>query len=215
MKIAVTTFFSESYQELANITIPPLQKWCDKYGYYLNINKISNTRSPHFVKTADARRLLDECDVVMAIECDVLITNMNFEIEDTILGGSPGNGPLYMCKDVNGINSGVFVATQGAKRVLEFVNLCEGSFFDEQNVFQNEVVARNITILNHPSINSIPYEYYKPDYGYIHLDRSKYIPVVPTHPMGSWRPGDFCCHLPGKTLEERIRIFKEIQENIA
>jgi hypothetical protein len=215
-KIAVTTFYSESYEPLAALTIPPLQQWCDRHGYDLHIHKIENNESFHFVKTKDARKLLDEYDVVMAIENDILITNLNYRIEDWL----DDEHSFFICKDVNNYNGGCFIIKSNgwAKDFLRFVQSHAHWKGDEQNVFEEwcgrSFYQRDVKTMCHPSINSIPYEYYAPSYGYINWEQYNPRKEKPTHEQGCWEKGDWCCHLPGKTLSERIEIFNKIKEDI-
>jgi len=105
MRISVTTFYSLNYVQLAAITIPPLEEWCNKHGYHLNVNVIEDGNKHHFVKTKDARRLLEDYDLVMAIENDILLTNLNYRIHDFI----DYQHDFFIAKDVNNYNGGCFI----------------------------------------------------------------------------------------------------------
>lgn len=213
MKVALTTFFTNSYEELAAITIPVMEIYCAKHGYDLNINKIANDKSFHFVKTVDTRKLLDKYDVVMGIEADVLITNHNIKVEDFL----DDENELYITEDINGINFGAFIARSSAwsKELFDKVNKTAGYFGDEQNFF--EVIKYpepKIKICKHPCFNSIFYEAYSPSYGRIGYKDGD-VSEIPTLEQGKWEKEKcFTCHLPGKTLEERIKIFSEIKQHI-
>lgn len=213
LKIAVTTFYTNSYETLAAITIPPLQKWCDLHGYDLHINKISDTVSPHFIKTKDVRKLLDTYDIVMGIENDILITNLNYKIEDWL----NEEQDIFLCKDINNFNSGSIIlkSTERAKRLLDTINLNIEDFGDEQVFFEKygHIYYGIIKVLPHPSINSIPYAYYYPSYGYLNYKIGEERDM-PTGDQGCWQLGNFCCHLPGKSLNERIELFSIIKDFI-
>ncbi len=200
LKIAVTTFYSPNYESLAALTIPPLQKWCDLHGYYLNINKINDGTKHHFIKTVDARELLNFYDIVFAIENDILLTNMRINIEDYV--SNPAKH-FYLTHDVNGANTGTFIAcsSEACKQLLDILNNSRGNFGDEQNFFETTDI-NIVQQLPHPSINSIPYKYYH-NYGYIKYNGE----LEPTHEQGNWQVGDFTMHLPGMTLERRCEIF--------
>lgn len=213
MKICVTTFYSKYYQPLADITLPPLMEWCGKHGYDTYYGVIADGSKHHFVKTKYARELLEEYDVVMAIENDILITNLNYRIHDFI----DYQHDFFICKDVNNYNGGCFIvkATKAGRGWMDFVNSFEWKYGDEQNVFEEFCADSHIVkTLQHPAMNSIPYEYYAPSYGYINWEQYNPRKEKPTHEMGCWQKGDFCCHLPGMTLEKRIEIFNKIKEEI-
>lgn len=207
MRIAVNTFYTTSYEPLAAITIPVLQTYCDKHGYDLHINKVPDGNI-HFVKTKDARKLLDEYDLVWAVENDILITNLNIKITNFI----DWEGDTYLCKDINGVNSGSLIlkSTSTCRTMLNALNSHEDTLVDEQNFFEKQHDI-SIKYLIHPSINSIPYEpYYAPSYGKYNTQET----TKPTHEEGCWEPGDFVMHLPGFTMERRIEIFNNHLKDI-
>lgn len=207
MRIAVHTHYTNSYESLASIIIPNLQWYCDKNGYDLHIEKYEDG-SVDFVKTRTALNLLEKYDLVFCLEADILVTNHTKKIEDFI----DDKHSFFICNDVNGINGGSFIAKQNnyAKLFLEHTNNPAYGFKTEQNYWEaNAINHPDVKILNHPAINSIPYKYYH-NYGYINYNGQS----EPTHEMGNWEKGDFVCHLPGKTLLERIKIFTEIKEQI-
>lgn len=210
MKIGITTFYTESYESLAAIVSPNLKRYADKHSYDLHINIIPDGNF-HFIKTKDCRKLLDEFDVVWVVEGDILITNHNFKIENFIQYGTY----LTICKDINNFNGGSFIIRKSkwSKDLLDLINSFESIYGDEQNFmerwFDSDLFGSIIGTLKHPSINSIPYEYYH-NFGYINYKGQP----MPTHEMGNWEIGDFVCHLPGKTLQERIEIFNQIKEHI-
>ncbi len=205
MKIAVTTFFTNSYEPLAEITIPVLRKWCSKHDYHISVHIINNDTFPHFIKTNDAKRLLNEgFDIVFAIENDILITNLNCKIEDFI----NDTHDFFLTKDMNGFNSGSFIIknTEWARKWLSFINNRNDGKNDEQDIIQQYggsiIFEKNILELPHPSINSIPYKYYD-THGYVHYNGQP----IPTHEQGNWEHGDFTMHLPAMPLERRIELF--------
>lgn len=210
MKICLTTFYTSSYEPLAAITIPVMQKYCDKHKYELNINKIPDGNF-HFIKTLDTRALLDKYDVVMGIEADVLITNFETKVEDFL----DDEHELYITDDINNINFGVFIAksTVWAKALFNWVNSQKGIYGDEQNIFEF-LRHDKIKICKHPCFNSIAYEYYAPSYGYINWELLNPAPIQPTVAQGDWVKGCFTCHLPGFTMERRIEIFNDLKQYI-
>lgn len=210
LKIGVNTHYTESYEPLADIVIPNLKIYCDKQNYDLMITKRKDEKF-HFIKVIDTRILLNICDLVFTIELDAMITNHNIRIESFL----DAEHDVYLCNDINGPNGGVTIAkdTKWAKDWFDFVISKKNVYGDEQNVYENNNHEK-IKYCQHPAFNSIPYEYYAPSYGYINWEQYEPRKEKPTHEMGCWEVGDFVCHLPGKTLNERIEIFNQIKEHI-
>lgn len=210
MRIAVVTFYTESYEHLAAITTRELERYCDKHGYSL-FTKIIGIGGVDFVKTEMARIHLERYDLVWGIENDILVTNHNIKIESFI----DEEHDFFICRDVNNVNGGSFIVknTEVGKWWLDETNKAAKNYITEQN-FWEYIGHTKVKYLYHPSINSIPYEYYAPSYGYINWEQYEPRKEKPTHEMGNWEVGDFVCHLPGKTLSERIELFNQIKEHI-
>ncbi len=209
-KIALTTFYNERYKPLAEITIPVMEQYCLKHGYYLNINKIEQDNF-HFVKTKDTRKLLDEFDVVMGIEADVLITNLNIKVEEFL----DDKNDLYITNDINNINFGTFIckSSDWTKILFDWVNMQSDRFGDEQEIFERNHNIEKTKIVHHPCFNSIPYEHYAPSFGKIGYKNGDIV-SMPTAKEGNWEKGHFVCHTPGLGFEQRLSILNEIKQQI-
>lgn len=211
MKVVLHTHYTKKWQELADIVIPNTQKYCTKNGYDFLVEKY-NDGNVDFVKTKTALQLLKDYDVVFCLEADMLITNHSVRIESFI----DNKHSFFICNDVNGINGGSFIAVKGkyAEVFLENTNNPIYGFKTEQNYWEvNAIDHPDVKILTHPSINSIPYQYYAPSYGKIGFKEGGIV-IMPTHEEGCWQVGDFVSHLPGMTLEKRIELFNKIKEDI-
>ncbi len=211
MNIAITTFLTNLYQPLADITVNEMNKYCDKHGYHLNVNVISNEESFHFVKTKDTRRLLDEFDIVAAIECDCLISNHTIAIESFL----DNENELFYTTDRNGANFGVYIvkSSEWTKQLFDWINSQNHKYGDEQNVIeQNPNIDKAIKV-KHPCFNSIPYNEYYPSLGVIGYMEGDIV-TMPTHEQGNFEKGDFIMHLPGHTLEARCHIFQQYLKDI-
>ncbi len=207
MKIAIHTHYTYSYEPLAAIVIPNLQKYADKYKYDLHIEKYPDG-NVDFVKTKTALKLLEDYDLVFCLECDMMVMNHTIKAESFI----DDKHSFFICADVNNINGGSFIAKNNnyTRLFLEQTNNPEYGFKTEQNYWEaNAVNHPDVKILPHPSINSIPYKYYH-NYGYINYNWQP----EPTHEQGNFEVGDFICHLPGMPLEKRIEIFNELKQYI-
>lgn len=207
MNIAIHTHFTKSWEDLAAIVIPNTQRYADKHGYYFIIEKYEGD-NVDFVKTKTALQLLESYDLVFCLEADMLITSHNVKIENFV----DDKHSFFICADVNNVNGGSFIVknTGFGKLFLQHTNENVGGFKTEQNFWEiNAPNHPDVKILPHPSINSIPYKHYH-NYGYINYNGQP----EPTHEMGNFKVGDFICHLPGKTLEDRIKIFTELKQHI-
>lgn len=206
--ICIQCLYTQSWLDIAKIVVPNIIGYCQKHGYSWNIQCISEPYDA-FEKIRQIQGIFqrNEADVVMSMDCDAIITNYTVKIEDFI----KDKGWLFLCKDYNGINCGVFiVVNNGYSKIgldcllAKQYNLgvyCEQDALDSYlKVIEPIAIKYNyptVEILPHSSINSYKYELY---------------PEIPpqTHEQGQWQEGDFVLHLPGIGMEKR----KEILENI-
>ena len=208
--ICVNTFFTPSYAPLAAIVIPNLIKYCNKHGYKYLINETSDDKF-HFVKIKDTRKLLDVFDVTFTIELDAMIMNHKIKIESFL----DEENEMYYTTDRNGANFGVSLwkSTPYTKELLDKLISLENEFGDEQNYFEQNPIIDKVKVLQHPNFNSIPYPFYKPSLGVIGYKDGDEV-TMPTMEQGNYETGNFVCHLPGKTLNERLTIFNELKQHI-
>lgn len=207
MKVAIITHFGGEYEALADIVVPILERYCKKHHYSLFVNKVGNGKYD-FVRTKDARRLLDIYDLVFAPEIDLMITNLTIPIGAFI----DDKHSFFICKDVNGINGGSFIVknTNYGKMFLDNTNNPIYGFKTEQNYWEvNAEDHPDVCILYHPSINSIPYKHYH-NYGYIKYEGQ----LEPAHEEGNWKPGDFIVHTPGLEFNKRVEILSNLKSQI-
>lgn len=211
-KVALTTFATENYKPLANITIKAMSEYCVRHGYDLNINVIGNDERCHFVKTKDARRLLDEFDVVMGIEADCLLTNFTIKVEDFL----DEENELYITTDLSNINFGVFIvkSSEWTKQLFDWINMQQDKFGDEQEILEKNRNILKTKVVPHPCFNSIPYSpYYAPDYGKMFYKEGDEVYIC-KEDEGHWVKGNFIMHLPGKNMNDRIEIFNNHLKDI-
>ena len=76
MKVALTTSVSRNIAELAMLTVPNKLQYCLRHGYHLVVdNRPYDEAVDTFADTMLA--LLDQHDLVWALDSDALITNMD------------------------------------------------------------------------------------------------------------------------------------------
>jgi hypothetical protein len=198
---------------LAELVVPVMAAYRDKHNYYaLRVQTIPSTWEFHKIKTIVAV-LEAGADLVFCLDLDTLITNHNVKVEDFI----DDKHDFYITQDINEVNAGsIIVKNSDWSRTLLKVILEEaGRFENEQNAIKPFANYDKVKILDHPSINSYPYDEYAPSYGLI----PGRIPLLgikgkPTHEQGNWEPGDFVAHLPGLPMSRRIEIFNRMKDQI-
>jgi hypothetical protein len=149
-------------------------------------------------------------DIALVLDADTYITNHLIDFEQFV----DKDHDLYLTKDINGINTGVFIVkmTPWMQNLLNYVNntIQSGDFNCEQDAiaeYINNFGLDRIKIVNHPSFNSYPIDLYAPSYGKINYEEDEFV-KKPTHEQGAWQMGDYILHAPGLTIEKRIELFK-------
>lgn len=203
MKIGCAVHYTLSWEKLAAITIPILEKYCDKHKYLAAIDEVMNySRYTGIDKIITALDSLEQNDVVMVLDADVLITNFTINIEDFI----EDNYDLYISKDIHGINAGVFIIKSGewSLKFLQYLlDSIGGDIHCEQDAINKYINGKGmdkIKLLPQNSINSMLYE--------------NYAEGEQTHENGQWQVGDFILHLPAMSIQKRIEIFQNHLKDI-
>lgn len=214
MRICVAYTYGENFAELAQVCIPVLIKYCEKHKYDCAIKAFpTNKKGGYgFINTKRVAELLDGYDLVLSLEADMLITQLDWKIEDLI----DEEHSFFICKDVNDYNGASWIVkgNKEGKDWLNYVNSFEDEYEHEQTLF--EKVCSNISIvktLNHPSINSIKFDEYYPSYGKPNFKIGDKV-TKPTVEQGDWIPECFICHLPAMPLEKRITTFQRIKQEL-
>lgn len=207
MNIGVQILYTQSWQDVAVITIPVIQKYCELHNYNSIIRTYQNDFSG-FEKLIRIKEAFqnDKYNAIWSLDCDTLITNSSIKIEKYIFDDKD----FFITKDYNGINGGSFII-KNSEYGNWFLDEClklqgEPKIYCEQDAFTEMIKRLNmfadkIAILGHPSINSYLYENY---------------PEIPTqtHEQGQWQRGDFLLHLPGIGMDKRLEILKDKKQHI-
>ena len=210
MKILVLTQYAENYNELADVTVPVLKKYCERHGYDLCVHKIE---MPYHYKKHYVIEKLNNYDLVFYIDIDAMVTNHKIKIESFL----NEEKDFYITKDLNELNGGVFMLTLSEwGKVFNSEVLSNIPYFEnEQNyynsVYENHSWKDKISVLPQSAFNSYPYQYYGERFGKISGDK----PVLkPSHEQGDWKIGDFVIHVPGLELSIRESILSEVKRHI-
>lgn len=221
MKIAVLVLYTEDWEDLYNMVGQLTRYYCDKHGYVYHLHFMTDDckKDIGFTKVKLARALfqINAFDAIWVLDGDVLITSFKNKIEDYITD----DNDLFICKDPNGINAGSWIikktewSIKFLDYILEYQN--KGGWGCEQDAIVSYMKEypndEKIKILPHPSINSVPYEHYFPSFGKIGFIEGEKV-AKPTHKEGCWQQGDLVCHLPGRTISDRVSIFRELREKM-
>jgi len=199
--IRVLTHFTPSWKEIAAITVPVMQRYCDRHHYIFNAYRC--TPYENYNGKEKIRHILSdlkEGDVAMVMDADCLITNLNISLHNFI----DDTHDFYITKHVGNINAGVFIVrkTEWLIKFLDYVfeNIGKENIHCEQDAFAKWIKEhphdKKIKIVNHPAFNSLKYELY-PEHG------------IQEEKDGQWVEGEsFILHLPGVGMQRRIEFFK-------
>lgn len=197
----------ENYQELADLTIPIRNRYCEIQGYKHFVQS-GFYKHPDWYYAFDRlvllRDLLDKPDATefyWVLNVQAVITNLTKKVENLL----DDEHDLWLTKDVHGINLGSFIVrnTPWTRQWLNFIIGMEPRYrhepWKEQRAFQDwwmhEDWTHKIHLLPQRSINSFFYVLYPP-WNYT--------------TSGNWRPGDLAVNIPGLTLVQRIELVKKI-----
>lgn len=198
--IRVLTHFTTSWKQIADITVPVMERYCQRHHY--GFIAYECTPYQHYNGKEKIRHILTDLkdgEIGLIMDADCLITNLSVSLHNFI----DNEHDFYITKHVGNINAGVFIVrkTEWLKKFLEYAleNIGKANIHCEQDAFAKWLKEhphdKKIKILNHPSINSLMYGLY------------------PEHPdkVGSdedWREGNFVLHLPGLGIERRLEVLK-------
>jgi len=211
MSAAVLTTQSESWKNLGDLVIPNMEAYCNKQGYKLIVHSIPSTFEFYKINAIYAALDLFGYDLVFCLDLDTLITNHNIRFETFV----DTEHDFYITQDINEINVGAVIVRRSNWSENLLLDILESDAENEQNALKPHMGHPKVKILEHPSINSYPYDEYAPSWGLI-PGRAPLLGIEgkPTHEQGNWQPGDFIAHLPGLTNARRIEIFNRLKEHV-
>lgn len=116
MRVVVCTAHDAGYQELADVTRPSMEQYCQKHGYHFHYENNIDEREKDACKARIFLALyasgqFDHRDLFMWIDSDAIIMNSAVKVED-VWGRRAGDGRTHFLwsYDFNGPNSGVWIA---------------------------------------------------------------------------------------------------------
>lgn len=228
-KIRILSAASESYFPLRDITWPTKVAYAEKWGHSLAHETHPMQRFP-WERVDDWRKNLPDSNWLLFAACDVAITNPDIDITRLI----DDSCDFIVCSDGNGFNADVWILRDcdRSREFLDKVHSLEGKVAHEQDAIVH-VLSTNPPEWRHNirSFQDGSRSGWAPTEQLLEIVRDEFnqspvrVKIVPqrelnAYPMKyygygntcwwSWQPGDFACHMVARSLEERIRNFKEI-----
>jgi hypothetical protein len=220
-RVVVCTVHTTNYQDLADITVPTMQRYCEKHGYDFAYVPDWELRFPDLANEGDRfkarmfenlyaeNKIHNKWDVFLWIDSDALIWNSDISVDAlfTRLSREQGlsdNHHFLWGYDVGGPNSGVYFARftwqAAAFMRTQLARSVEMGFGDNTAMINVGVV---------PPYNEwckvVPGWYfnaYLPEiYGWTEFAE-----------MNGLREDSLCAHLPGMTNEQRLPIARRLAE---
>lgn len=227
MNIAMITCHDENYHELASITVPVKETYCQKWGYefvcktsnFFYNNTYNENPSDLLIGFEKLKMVLDifkerpHLDWIHWSGTDVLITNYNVRLENIV----DDDYHIVVCFDGNGMNVDSMLIKnskvgRGLMRwILDNVETYRHHWWYEQQAmidfyFQNPLGKDIIKALPQRVMNSYIYDLYPEWRTKPHIDHTGH--------DGDWQEGDFMLQLPGLPIQQRIDIMKEIMKKV-
>jgi hypothetical protein len=241
MKIKVLCVHSPEYQQLADITLPSKKEYADRHGFEF-VSRQHSLPFSWWQRPEIWLEELKTCDWLFFTGVDTLITNLTVDIRK-YMEPAARNTPAvdFVCAiDCYGLQDDVFLMrnTDDTRRLLKNLRAYDGRVEHEQHAFNIELSGRPefwgrknpAAEVVYPPNGVMPTDdVYRAGEKFLNGSRVK-VKVVPqrnwnAYPYGPyggtnmepntwWHPGDFILHLPGTSMELRLKLFPEYLHQI-
>lgn len=209
MRVCFGTAHDRNYAPLAAITFPSVERYCRKHGYSLLYN--ADIQGEH--KDACKIMLYQEAlatgnfgpeDVFCWVDTDAVICNSDIRIEQIVYWLMPRSIHYLIGTDVNGLNSGFFIArfTPEANLFMTVATAISAAsgWADQEGLIQTAVKEPHRSIYREVPgkiFNCNLYEEKGWDYG----EYGNYI--------NRYEPGDFVLHCAGIEEPRRSELLRQ------
>lgn len=226
MKTILYTAFNEAYAPLAEIAVPRMSDYAKRHGmeFHCFTGPVDDIPDAiYWLKFSAAQRLLREYDRVIWLDVDQLITNTDAKIAipDEAYGFHVSKDWGHDAMEPHHFSVCGFAAHKDSMPLLdaawELEPVYRGKPFPEQepmrqvvNKYMDYSVARlvnvpptdtklvaHINIHGRKVFNSVPYA------------------VCPGKVPEPWQPSDFAAHLTMLSIDERVKLAKEILSTLS
>jgi hypothetical protein len=197
MRVALCTWDTPDYADLAAVSQPGKEEYCARHGYTFIHDQRPLVDPLGFERLELVHALLPQYDLVLSVDTDAMIMNHTIKAERL---QSPG---IVISEDLFGINDGVFAASNTllANQFLTVLLMMRRSG-NSQDVFTH-FASKD---LYRPIIDKWPQRemnsYRNHLYG------------RPAWFTGNYQVGDWICQYPGIKKEDRIPLMLEAQKEI-
>lgn len=203
MNTLLLTGYNEKFKPLANITVQRLFAYANQHELKFTCHAYVGSMNPYWQKVRDILRYLPDFDRILWMDCDQLVTNMDFELPAVWSGahfsmdwGQDATGPE--CFSACG-----FLACSDSLPLFEWIESVHDQYAD--GPFPEQTPMRLAY-----TENRFP--------GKMHVHSRRLFNAVPieVHPtvVEPWQPGDFCAHVTMASLTERVAIAQKILERL-
>lgn len=208
LSFGVVTVATDNIRPYAEVSRFINQKYCDRYDYTYHYHTTIHDTTRHAVwdKMPSLLKHWNEHDYLLWLDADAIVANQDLSLTNFI----DDEHELFISKDINGLNSGVFIIKcTEMMRGLMMTN-CSSLIYErfKKAKYKEQSALEYLLTLNpyfkyvkyHPAklINCYDdvYNYCKGQLNNVYAD------------------GDFILHLPNRTTENRINRFNEILQAI-
>jgi len=216
VKVVICTAHGPEYADLAAITLPTLKHYCEKHGYYFFYDgnrtdkdacKVAMFQQAFSAVLPTPTERLGPDDVFVWVDTDAAILNSDIRIEQIVYALMPRSVHYLIGVDVNGLNSGVFIARFSPEAslfmtVATSISVASG-WADQEGLVQTAIKSPHKEIYR-----ECPGKVFNcNDYALKGWNFGEYGNYV-----NRYEPGDFILHLAG--VEEPTRTNK-LREYVA
>ena len=189
MKFLIIPANNNLYKEVATTTNPSLIDYCDIYGldHKIYTDNFDTGRPAARSKIKFILENFCNYDYIMWIDCDAKITNFSFNVLDFL----DENGEIFISKDNNGINSGVFIV-KCSEYMANFLNHTYNQVQYINNCWWEQAAINELFRINYNEIYS----------------KVKYLPQnIFNSYIDNWSGESFILHCPAMQLNKRIETL--------
>jgi hypothetical protein len=210
MKVVVCTAHDAAYAELAAITLPSVRAYCKRHGYYLLYDGDRKPEEKDACKIALYREAygageFGPDDVFAWIDTDAVICNSERRIENIVYEHMPRWCHYLIGCDINGINSGFFIA-RFSLEAAAFMTVA--SDVSVVSGWADQIGLAQVSLMEpHRSIyREVPGKVFNcNDYALKGWSLDEFGNYV-----NQYEPGDFVCHLAGVEEPTRSQRLREL-----
>jgi hypothetical protein len=197
LKVALCTWDTEDYADLAAVSQPGKEEYCARYNYEFVHDQRKLVDSLGFERIELVHHLLGTYDCVVSIDTDAMVMN------HTLRADRFPNTGITIAEDLFGINDGVFIAHNNSL-TMQFLTvlLMNRTSGNSQQVFTHFAAMD----LYKPIINKVPQREINSFRNHLY--------GRPGWFTGNYVPGDWVCQWPGISKADRIPLMTKALDEV-